>query len=410
MNLKGSLDAFGLPDVVTLLASTGKTGGLQLRRDVLGVPVAGVVWFREGRVSGASSDRSRASLVRRVVGSGAVDDAALRHAVQRAQSGAVGVARALLDAGAVDPELLREAASEQTIDAVFDLLRWPDGDFGFDPEVEDTDDVGISLDPTHVLGEARARNESWSRLEALVPSPDSVLTVPVVLEHDPSVSRDEWALLALVDGRRRVRDLVELTGAGQFAITTTLAHLVQRGLLRVVDTATPDHVVVVERRLALLAGVEEYDGRPEPAPAPVPAAAPSMDHGPAGPGSFGITAADALVAAKAAQGLPQGGGLVRPAARQEVVPPRPEPFLPGRRPDHPEPVYADQSARTGRPSTGPGASMSSMGSTSVVEGATARSLSEPVAATQASADGAIERDPAVNRSLLLRLIAGVRGL
>jgi hypothetical protein len=54
--------------------------------------------------------------------------------------------------------------------------------------------------------------------------------------------------------------------------------------------------------------------------------------------------------------------------------------------------------------------MSSMGSASVVEGATARSLSEPVAATMASADGAIERDPAVNRSLLLRLIAGVRGL
>ena len=407
MNLKGSLDAFGLPDVVTLLASTGKTGGLQLRRDVAGVPVAGVVWFRQGRVSGASSDRSRASLVRRVVGSGAVDDAALRHAVQRAQSGGVGVARGLLDAGAVDPDLLREAASEQTIDAVFDLLRWPDGDFGFDPEAEDIDDVGISLDPAHVLGEARARNESWSLLEALVPSPDSVLTVPVVLEHDPSVTRDEWALLALVDGRRRVRDLVELTGAGQFAITTTLAHLVQRGLLRVVDTATPDHVTVVERRLALLAGVEEEDGSVPP-PVPAPAPAPAVEHATAAPGTFTISAGAAYEAVNRMHGAP-GAGRVRPAAREEVVPPRPEPFLPGRRPDHPEPVYAEPSARTGRsPSAGSG--MSVMGSTSVVEGATARSLPEPMASTTPSADGVIERDPAVNRSLLLRLIAGVRGL
>jgi hypothetical protein len=414
VNLKGSLDAFGLPDVVTLLASTGKTGGLQLRRDVTGLPVAGVVWFREGRVSGASSDRSRASLVRRVVGSGAVDDAALRHAVQRAQAGGVGVARALLDAGAVDPDLLREAASEQTIDAVFDLLRWPDGDFCFDPEAEDTDDVGISLDPAHVLGEARARNESWSRLEALVPSPDSILTVPVVLEHDPSVSRDEWALLALVDGRRRVRDLVELTGAGQFAITTTLAHLVQRGLLRVVDAATPDHVAIVERRLALLAGVEETDEAA--APASAPAAAPPVppariaDTGPVGPGSFAITAADARKAMEAAQ-TPGAGGLVRPAARQEVVPPRPEPFLPDRRPEHPEPVYAESAVSPRRPAPGPGASLAgSLGSTSVIEGATARSLSEPVTTPVPSADGVIERDPAVNRSLLLRLIAGVRGL
>ena len=408
MNLKGSLDAFGLPDVVTLLASTGKTGGLQLRRDVVGVPVAGVVWFREGRVSGASSDRSRASLVRRVVGSGAVDDAALRHAVQRAQSGGVGGARGLLDAGAVDPDLLREAASEQTIDAVFDLLRWPDGDFGFDPEAEDIDDVGISLDPAHVLGEARARNESWSLLEALVPSPDSVLTVPVVLEHDPSVTRDEWALLALVDGRRRVRDLVELTGAGQFAITTTLAHLVQRGLLRVVDTATPDHVTVVERRLALLAGVEEDDVATTPAPAPAPAPAPVVEHAPAASGAFSITAPEAYDAVNRLHG-PPGSARVRPAvARDEVVPPRPEPFLPGRRPDHPEPVYAEPSARTGRsPSAGSGMSVVS---TSVVEGATARSLPEPMTSATPSADGVIERDPAVNRSLLLRLIAGVRGL
>ena len=44
----------------------------------------------------------------------------------------------------------------------------------------------------------------------------------------------------------------------------------------------------------------------------------------------------------------------------------------------------------------------------VVEGATARTLSDPVA--QSSPEGAIERDPSVNRSLLLRLIAGVRGL
>ena len=151
MNLEGTLDAFGLPDVVALLAGTGKTGGLQLRHAQGTGPVHGVVWFREGRISGASSDRSRASLVRRVVGSGAVDDAALRHAVQRATGGGTGVARALLDSGAVDPDLLRQAASEQAVDAVFDLLRWQTGEFGFDAAQTDPDDLGISLDPAEVL-------------------------------------------------------------------------------------------------------------------------------------------------------------------------------------------------------------------------------------------------------------------
>jgi hypothetical protein len=60
-----------------------------------------------------------------------------------------------------------------------------------------------------------------------------------------------------------------------------------------------------------------------------------------------------------------------------------------------------------RPMTG---SISSGGVSSAVEGATARSLSQPDALTETIIDGVIERDPGVNRSLLLRLIAGVRGL
>jgi len=415
VNLEGSLDAFGLPDVFALLASTGKSGGLLLRRsDPVVEPQGqqhGVVWFRDGRIAGASSDRSRASLVRRVVGSGAVDDAALRQAVSRAVAGGVGVARALLEAGAVEPELLRQAATDQTVDAVFDLLRWPDGDFGFDQAATDVDDVGISLDHARVLAEALARSDAWAQLEALIPSQDSVLAVPVVLHHDPEVSRDEWALLSLVDGRRRVRDLVELTGAGQFAVTTTLAHLVQRGLLHVRDAAQPDHVTVVERRLAMLSGVEsavpaaadETETAPQPAPQPPQ---PTM---PAAPGALGMTAAAALAAARAAQGVPQpgvpgGGQVARPAARREVVPPRPEPFLPGRRPEHPE--HSVEAPRMSRPSAG----SVSGGVSSAVDGATARALHEPEPVAETVVEGVIERDPGVNRSLLLRLIAGVRGL
>jgi hypothetical protein len=417
VNLEGSLDAFGLPDVVALLASTGKSGGLLLHRDAAGRGrEEGALWFRDGRICGATSDRGRASLVRRVVGSGAVDDNALRQAVARAASSGGGVAKALLDGGAVDPDLLRQAADDQVVDAVFELLRWPDGDFAFDPRSSDPDDIGLSLEPDRVLAEARARIEAWPSLEAVIPSPDSVLALPTVLAEDPQVSRDEWALLSLVDGHRTVSDLVELTGAGGFAVTTILARLAGRGLVHVVDVSAPDHVAVVQRRLAMLASIEDASAA-EPAveePAAPPAApAPPVEE-PAGPGHLGMSAAAALAAARAAQGLPQPG---TPGARprHEVVPPRPEPFLPGRRPEHPEPLVPERvgslngaapagataSAATSSPGRPSGESLS-------VDGATARTLAEPHA--QTAADSVIERDPAVNRSLLLRLIAGVRGL
>ncbi len=429
MNLEGSLDAFGLPDVLTLLATTGKTGGLLLRRDSDGEDalIEGAVWFRDGRVCGATSDRSRASLVRRVVGSGAVDDNALRQAVARAVSGGGGVARALLESGSVDPDLLRQAADDQTVDAVFDLLRWHDGTFVFDPGASDPDDIGLAIEHGRLLAEARARIEAWGALVVVVPSRESVLTVPTVLAHDPEVSRDEWALLSLVDGHRRVRDLTELTGAGEFAVTTILARLVQRGLLHVKDASAPDHVTIVERRLGMLASIE---GSAAVEPAVEPAQpAPVVEEPASGPGALGMSAAAALAAARAAQGLPQatgpGSGPSR-TPRHEVVPPRPEPFLPGRRPEHPEPAperVAGASAYAAAPAYGAPSAPSQPGSVpgyapmseisgGSVDGATARSLAAPapLPAPDPRHDATIERDPSVNRSLLLRLIAGVRGL
>ena len=83
--------------------------------------------------------------------------------------------------------------------------------------------------------------------------------MPVVLPADPEVSREEWSLLALVDGRRSVTELVDLTGSGQYAVVSTLAALVQRGLLEVRPESgeADDHVAVVVRRQRLLAPLED---------------------------------------------------------------------------------------------------------------------------------------------------------
>jgi hypothetical protein len=72
----------------------------------------------------------------------------------------------------------------------------------------------------------------------------------------------------------------------------------------------------------------------------------------------------------------------QPTDRGDVTPRRPEPFLPKRQPEHPEELTPTPVAAV----AGGGAAAS------------------PAPASY------IERDPSVNKSLLLRLIAGVRGL
>ena len=118
------------------------------------------------------------------------------------------------------------------------------------------DDVGVSVAIEEVLADAEARRTTWETVSQVVPSSTSVLAMPVVLAGEPSVSREEWSLLALVDGRRSVSELVDLTGSGQYAVVSTLAALVQRGLLEVAARPATveelDHVAVVVRRQALL--------------------------------------------------------------------------------------------------------------------------------------------------------------
>jgi hypothetical protein len=408
VNLEGSLDAFSLPDVFQLLSLTKKSGGLHLTDG----QVRGVVSFAEGAITGATADTDRQSLARRLVGIGVVDDAALRRAIERAGNDRVGIARALVEAGAIDTDTVRALAAEQTVDAVFDLLRWTRGEFAFALDEANSDDVGIALPADQVVAEATRRRQMWDSASKLIPSPDVVLVMPVVLPSDPTVTRDEWALLALVDGSRTVGELVELSGAGQFSVVSALAGLVQRGMLAIKDEDAPDHVALVRRRQVALSVLEaapipelvepvavpappEVPTTPVPhaptvaAPAAVPAAVPAEE--PTQPASATEQTPAAVTQVEQPVPVPQPAVAETPVAPtpglsrvggahvpQNVVPPRPEP-VPSRR----QPEYPDGGLVKDRPP--------------VVQGA-------------AVAKPAIERDPSVNRSLLLKLIAGVKGL
>ncbi len=301
MKLEGSLDAFSLPDMFQLLSFTKKTGGLHLAHD----GSDGVVYFTGGQITGASAESSRQPLARRLVGSGTLTDEALTSAVDAATNGeGLGIVRALLEQGAVDADLLRRAATDQSVDAVFDLLRWRDGDFAFVMDEANPDDVGVALAVETVLTDTEARRSTWETVSQVVPSPRAVLVMPVVLPADPQVSREEWSLLALVDGRRSVTELVDLTGSGQYAVVSTLAALVQRGLLEVRDESAEadDHVAVVVRRQRLLAPLEDAPFVPvqeAPAGEPAPTAKPPVPTSRTGPTSVPAMAAPTTTARQA---------------------------------------------------------------------------------------------------------------
>ena len=368
MRLEGTLDAFSLPDIFQLLSYTKKTGTLHLRRD----GQHGVVHLREGAVTGGRGDATCQALGRRMVGAGLVSDKDLADAVELLlDTPGDGLGKTLVAQGAVEEDDAQRLAVEQATDAVFELLRWDNGEFAFVVDEADPDDVGAALQVEEVVAEGRRRLESWAVLAEKVPSVDAPVSMAAAPDGDASLSKDEWQLLSLVDGTRCVRDLVLLSGTGEYVVVSALAALAERGLVHVGDR--PEGLDPVLQRQQLLAALEGREVPTAPAPrAPEPPVA---------------------------------------EVRKPVIPERPEPFTPERQPDFAEePVPVLNRVVSQAPAAAPepvGASASMSTSVGAVEGAHAL---KPEAAPAPGHSALIDRDPSVNKSLLLRLIAGVRGL
>jgi hypothetical protein len=407
VKLEGSLDAFSLPDIFQLLSFTKKSGVLSLRR----ASIHGWVSFRDGSVTAATADGGRQALARRLVGNAVIGVDDLAAAVERASRSRVGIARALLDAQAVDADVLQSMVREQAVDAVFDLLRWSDGDFSFVIDEPALDDIGVQLAVDDLVAQARGRLDAWEHACQVIPAPDTVLTLPISVREDPHLSRAEWALLALVDGRRSVADLVALAGQGDFAVVSALAGLVERGLLVVRTHDGDEGALALVRRQAILAELEgqqpgaeqqkpEEPEEPKEPKEPAGAFERPHDESRSEPSGGRVASTAAAEAAEADVADQPDESELSPLSSVMSV-------LAG------SAVTDNRTSRAARPL--------GAGSRAGLSDDPMRGLAAGVAAAAVAADAThathaldtpthIERDPSVNKSLLLRLIAGVRGL
>ncbi|MPZ87282.1 MAG: DUF4388 domain-containing protein [Nitriliruptorales bacterium] len=262
--LSGTLDAFGLPDVFQLLAITKKSGTLRISTQ----GSDGRVEFRQGEIAYAVSDTRRMPLAARLLGGGLVNDAQLRQLVAAQRGGAAALSTALLDDGVLDEETFDIFVREQIQDAVFELMRLEEGSFAFDgqedDEVPEEGAVRLTVSTESLITEGLRRLKEWPDIQDHVVTSDAVVTIAPQPPSDSvqvSMDAEQWRLLTFVDGRRTVRDLVDLTGQGEWTTCQVIAGLVVAGLVEVVDPAAGGRTGVSElvARHDLLRRLEERE-------------------------------------------------------------------------------------------------------------------------------------------------------
>ena len=179
MALQGTIETFALPDVMRLLASTRKTGCLRLT----GSRGEGSIWVDGGRVVGSEA------------------------------SGA--------------------PHADSHVEVVFELLRFPDGDFVFDA-AERVEATGPGADVEPVLAEAEQMLEEWRSIEAVVPSLESWVAMRPELDGDEVViDRDRWRLLATIGSGTTVGRLGDALAMGELPVSRAVKGLVDAGLVTV---------------------------------------------------------------------------------------------------------------------------------------------------------------------------------
>jgi hypothetical protein len=174
--LQGTLDTFSLPDVLRLLATTGKSGCLHIDGD----RGRGSVWIDEGAVIGAEADRAR--------GEASVDE------------------------------------------VIFEMLRFGRGSFSFAADEQ----PAAPIEPVEVEGTLRRAGQlldEWRGLEAVVPSLNHrVAMAPELTVEQVTIDASRWEALVAIAGGRSVGELADSLGQGELGISRTVSDLVELGV------------------------------------------------------------------------------------------------------------------------------------------------------------------------------------
>ena len=222
--LNASFEVLPLADLVLLLAANRSSGRLQV-----GGEQACELWLVDGSFTYAAR----------------VDEAPIGETLERqgivsaadlATVGADGAA--LARSSGIDADRVRAAVHDRIVETLIPLLLAPDATFDFFDGEEHAFGGAFGLGVRDALTTARQRLDDWKAVAASIPSLGSTVTFASDLprgSHEVRVPASDWPVLALIDGRRSVSDLVRDSGRNAYDVCMAVHRLVDAGAVSVTE-------------------------------------------------------------------------------------------------------------------------------------------------------------------------------
>jgi DNA-binding response OmpR family regulator len=236
--LQGDLRVVPIADVLQLLEAQAQSGVLEVARAKGKVSVC----FRQGRIDFTSAAGvSEEFLLGRFILDLQLmsrDDLEGYLKSRVPQSGGKLLGAQLVKLGYISESELKQTISKQTCELIYEILRWNFGRFSFRATRDlppAAVDASLGLDVEGILMEGFRRVDEWHLIEREIDNFDLVF-----LRNEDAVAqmgrgrltREELAILELVNGKNTVKEIVRQSRMGSFDVSKMLYRLLSIKLIR----------------------------------------------------------------------------------------------------------------------------------------------------------------------------------
>ena len=251
--MEGTLDTFGVVEMLQTLGRTKLSGTLHIECPQRLIDVH----FVRGRIA-ETRDSTRVAvgsvIGRRLVEKALIAESQLTQALLQQEVHPRPLGTLLVERGFVAESDLREVLSRQVANTLIAARVETSGEFLFITDHHPPDAHFITIDTQAVLIDISYLGEEFCRAVEVLGQDDTVLVRNAYHPHAEDLAsggRDEAWVLAQVDGRRTVRDIVTASRLEEITVISMLGGLVESGVLLVKvglrEATEPDAVLKAHR-------------------------------------------------------------------------------------------------------------------------------------------------------------------
>lgn len=219
-----------LTDLLQFLAAGRKSGTLKFDRG----KVTKQVYFKNGMIVGSKSNDPREYLGQVLLHYGKVDEDQLKTAREMQRTSGARLGDVLVQQGVLTDDEVLAILKTRTLEAIYDLFVWTEGDFEFYDDEPVPDDLPlVEVEPTNVIMEGIYRLDELARYKTLIPSDRSILELNAGWTSSLKLGKEFRQVLYFVEKRMSVAEICYHMHASAFHVYGQLYTLVSEGVARV---------------------------------------------------------------------------------------------------------------------------------------------------------------------------------